>query len=298
MIVITTPTGQIGKQILTQILDSGKSIRVIVRDPSRLDPKILDRVEIVQGSHDDISIVTKAFEGADCVFWLVPPDLPVKDAKEYYLNFTRPACEAIKSQGVKRVVAVSSLGRKIAKPIGLVGAAYAMDELIESTSVNYRALQMPAFMDDILNFNIASILSQGAFFGSQSGDRKTPSCATRDIAAVATKLLLDDSWSGQDSVPVLGSEDLSFNDIAQILSEVLARPVHYQQISREDHKAALMQHGMGESYAQGVVDNQAQADQGIYSADPRTPQSSTPTSFRQWCEDTLKPAVLAMSRDS
>ena len=287
MIVITTSTGQIGKQILNQILDSGKSIRVVARDPSRLDPKIRDRVEVVQGSHDNINVVTRAFEDAECVFWLVPPNLPVKDAKEYYLDFTRPACEAIKTQGVKRVVGVSSLGRKVAKNIGLVGAAYAMDELIESTGVNYRALQMPAFMDDILTFNIGSILSQGAFFGSQSGDRKTPSCATRDIAAVAARLLLDDSWSGQGSVPVLGPEDISFNDIAQILSEVLDRPVRYQQISRADHKAALMQHGMGESYAQGIVDNQAQADQGIYNADPRTPQSNTPTSFRQWCEDTL-----------
>lgn len=251
----------------------------------------------MQGSHDDINVVTKAFAGAESVFWLVPPNLPVEDATQYYLDFTRPACEAIKSQGVKRVVGISSLGRKVAEHIGLVGAAYAMDELIESTGVSYRSLQMPAFMDDILNFNIGSILSQGAFFGSQSGDRKTPSCATRDIAAVATKLLLDDSWSGQSSVPVLGPEDISFNDIAQILSEVLDRPVRYQQISRADHKAALMQHGMGESYAQGVVDNQAQADRGIYNADPRTPQSNTPTSFRQWCEDTLKPAVLSMSKN-
>jgi uncharacterized protein YbjT (DUF2867 family) len=296
MIVITTPTGQIGHQIVNNILDSGKSIRVIARDPSRLDPKVRDRVEVVQGSHDDINVVTKAFEGAECVFWLVPPNLPVQDATQYYVDFTRPACEAIKRQGVKRVVGISSLGRKVAKHIGLVGAAYVMDEMIESTGVNYRALQMPAFMDDILNFNISSILSQGAFFGSQSGDRKTPSCATRDIAAVASKLLLDDSWSGQSSVPVLGPEDISFNDIAQMLSEVLDRPVQYQQISREAHKAALMQHGMGESYAQGVVDNQAQADEGIYNADPRTALTATPTSFRQWCEDTLKPAVLAMSQ--
>ncbi len=55
MIVITTPTGQIGRQILNNILDSGKSIRVIARDPSRLDPKVRDRVEVVQGSHDDIN---------------------------------------------------------------------------------------------------------------------------------------------------------------------------------------------------------------------------------------------------
>jgi uncharacterized protein YbjT (DUF2867 family) len=297
MIVITTPTGQIGHQILDQILDSGKPIRVIVRDPSRLDLKIRDRVEVVQGSHDNIDVVTKAFAGADCMFWVVPPNLRAEGTKGYYLDFTRPACEAIKLQGVKRVVGITSLGREVAKDVGLVAAAYAMDELIESTGVSYRALRMPAFMDDMLNFHLESIASQGMFFGSQSGDRKTPACATCDIASVASKLLLDDSWSGQGSVPVLGPEDLSFNDMAQIMSEVLERPIQYQQISGESHKAMLMQHGMGEAYAQGIVDNQAQADQGIYNADQRTPQSNTPTSFRQWCEATLKPAVLAMSRD-
>jgi hypothetical protein len=32
---------------------------------------------------------------------------------------------------------------------------------------------------------------------------------------------------------------------------------------------------------------------GLDNAEPRTPESTTPTSFRQWCEEVLKPAVLA-----
>jgi hypothetical protein len=32
---------------------------------------------------------------------------------------------------------------------------------------------------------------------------------------------------------------------------------------------------------------------GMDNAEPRTPLSTTPTSFRQWCEEVLKPAVLA-----
>jgi hypothetical protein len=32
---------------------------------------------------------------------------------------------------------------------------------------------------------------------------------------------------------------------------------------------------------------------GLDTYEPRTPESTTPTSFRQWCEDVLKPAVLA-----
>jgi uncharacterized protein YbjT (DUF2867 family) len=131
------------------------------------------------------------------------------------------------------------------------------------------------------------------FFLPVSGDRKLPTCATRDIAAAAARLLLDDSWSGQDSVPILGPEDLSYNDMAQIMSEVLDRPVRFQQVPGEAYKATLMHYGMTEVWAQGLVDMLALIDQGLYNAEPRTPESTTLTSFRQWCEEVLKPAVLA-----
>jgi uncharacterized protein YbjT (DUF2867 family) len=292
MIVITTPTGQIGHQVLDDVIDGGEPIRVIARDPSRLSPQARERVEVVQGSHDDIDVVTKAFAGADCVFWLVPPNPHAESVEGYLLDFTRPACEAIKSQGVKRVVGVSTLGHGVAKNAGQVSAALAMDELIESTGVSYRALRMPGFMENMLQ-QVEPIKTQGRFFLAISGDRKLPTCATRDIAAAAVKLLLDGSWSGQGSVPVLGPQDLSPNDMAQIMSEVLQRPIRFQQVPAEAYKATLMQHGMTEAWAQGLVDMVVQIDQGIYNGEPRTPESTTPTSFRQWCEEVLKPAVLA-----
>jgi uncharacterized protein YbjT (DUF2867 family) len=292
MIVITTPTGQIGRQILDNVLDSEEPIRVIARDPSRLPPRASGRVEVVQGSTDDINVVTEAFAGADCVFWLVPPNPHAESIQGHILDFVRPVCEAINGQGVKRVIGVSSLGRGVAKNAGQISAIFAMDDLIESTGVSYRSLCMPGFMDNVL-WQVEPIKSQGMFFAPTSGDRKFPTCATRDIAAAAAKLLLDDSWTGQESVPILGPEDLSHNDMAQIMSEVLQRPVRFQQVPGEAYKATQMQHGMSEAWAQGIIDMAAAVDQGIYNAEPRTPQSTTPTSFRQWCEEMLKPAILA-----
>jgi uncharacterized protein YbjT (DUF2867 family) len=292
MIVITTPTGQIGRQILENLLDSEERIRVIARDPSRLSPQSRGRVEIVPGSTDDIDVVNKALAGADRVFWLVPPNPHAESIQGHILDFVRPVCEAINNQGVKRVVGVSSLGRGIAKNAGQISAIFAMDDLIESTGVSYRSLCPPGFMENML-WQAAPIKSQGMFFSPISGDRKLPTCATRDIATVAAKLLLDDSWSGQDSVPILGPEDLSHNDMAQIMSEVLQRPVRFQQIPLEAYKANMVHGGTTEAWAQGLVDMAAAVDQGIYNAEPRTPQSTTPTSFRRWCEEVLKPAVLA-----
>lgn len=291
MIVITTPTGQIGKQILDQILDSSEPICVIARDPSALDPKIRDRVSVVQGSHDDIDVLTKAFAGADCVFWLVPPNPHTDSPKDHYINFTRPACEAIASQGVKRVVSVTSLGHGFRQNAGLLTAAFVMDDLIEGTGVSYRALRMPFFLENLLN-QVESIKGQGVFFMANESDRQLATVATTDIAETAAKLLLDDSWSGQDSVPVVGPDELSPNEMAQIVSEVLERPIHFQQVGGESYKATMMQHGMSEAWAQGIVDMVAAQNQGIYDADPRTLRPTTPTSFRQWCENVLKPAVL------
>jgi hypothetical protein len=50
---------------------------------------------------------------------------------------------------------------------------------------------------------------------------------------------------------------------------------------------------MSDAMAQAAVDMMVAKDQGLDNAEPRTPESSTPTSFRQWCEEVLKPAVLA-----
>jgi uncharacterized protein YbjT (DUF2867 family) len=294
MIVVTTPTGAIGHQVLENVLGSGEPIRVIVRDPSRLPAHVRERVAVVPGSHGDLEVVSQAFEGADAVFWLVPPDRQAESVEAAYVDFTRPACDAFKNQGVSRVVGVSALGRgtALAGSAGLVSGSLAMDDLIASTGVSYRALTLPSFMDNILG-QVEAIKSQGMFFSPVSGDRKIPTCATRDIAAAAARLLLDHSWSGSGSVPVLGPEDLSFDDMAQIMSEVLGKPVRFQQIPSEVLRARLIEHGTSEAMAQGMVDMMVAKNEGLDNAEPRTPQSTTPTSFRQWCEDVLKPAVQA-----
>ena len=220
MIIITTPTGSIGSKVLANVLDSGASIRVIARDPSKLPAETRERIEVVQGSQGDPEVVNRAFTGADAVFWIVPPDMQAKSVHAAYVDFSRPACEAFKHQGVKRIVGVSALGRGwpgSESKAGLVSASLAMDELIAGTGVSYRALTMPSFMDNLLR-QAGAIKNQGMFFSPISSDLTAPTCATRDIAAVAAKLLLDPTWSGQENVPVLGPEDLSNNDMAQIIS--------------------------------------------------------------------------------
>ncbi|MGV6876338.1 NAD(P)H-binding protein, partial [Pseudochelatococcus sp. B33] len=214
MIVVTAPTSRIGTHLVSDLLEAGTRVRLIARDRSRLAPDVRERAEIVEGSHGDPSIVEEAFRGAEALFWLVPADPKADSVMAVYVDFSRPAVEAMVSHGVRRVVSVSALGRAtpLADQAGYVTGSLAMDDLIADTGAAFRALVMPSFMDNIL-WQAASIRDQGLFFSPISGDLRLPSCATRDIAAVAARLLLDDTWSGQGETAVLGPEDLSFDDM-------------------------------------------------------------------------------------
>jgi uncharacterized protein YbjT (DUF2867 family) len=295
MIVITTPTGDIGSQLLGNLLgrDNGEDLRVIVRDPAKLSAAVRDRVDVVPGSHADADVVDRAFAGADAVFWLVPPDSQAPSLQVAYSGFTEAAAKAFIAHGVGHVVGVSALGRgtPVADRAGLVTASLEMDDLIASTGVAYRALANPSFMDNLLR-QVNSIRADGVFTGTEAADRKAPTAATRDIAAAATRLLLDRSWTGSGSVPVLGPADISPDDMAVIMTEVLGRPVRYQQQSLADLGATMASYGVGDAFVQGMVDMMRAKAEGLDDGVPRTPETASPTTFRQWCEDVLKPAVL------
>jgi uncharacterized protein YbjT (DUF2867 family) len=293
MIVITTPTGEIGRQVLDRILDSGEAVRVIARDPTRLPERACARAQVVQGSHSDAGVITKALAGADRMFWLVPPppfSYP-SSAEHYYGDFTRPACKAIRGLGVG-VVGVSTLGHGYQGKAGMLSAALAMDKLIESSGAAYRALALPFFMENLLR-QAQAIKEQGTFSMANTAGRPLPAVATRDVTAAAAALLLDTSWGGQASVPVAGPDNLTPAGMAEVISDTLGRTVRYRQVPAADRQAALLRRGASEAMAQDMADMTEAQNNGIYDAEPRDPDSATPTTFRQWCHDTLKPAVQA-----
>ncbi|MGW0686154.1 NAD(P)H-binding protein [Streptomyces sp. NPDC002754] len=299
MIVLTTPTGNIGSQVLDRLLDEaparGEGLRVIVRDPAKLPDRVRAGVDVVTGSHGDAGVVDRAFDGADAVFWVIPPSGSGATSLEaLYSGFTGAAAKAFAAHDVGHVVGVSALGRGtlVAGRAGHVTASLAMDDLIAGSGVAYRALANPSFMDNLLR-QVAPIRDTGVFTDIVDGDRPAPLAATRDIAAAGAALLLDRSWSGTGEVPVLGPEDLSPNDMARVMSDVLDRPVRYERQTLDDFRAARAGHGAAEGVVEGFVDMMSAKDDGLDTGVPRTARTASPTSFRTWCEEVLKPAVQA-----
>ncbi len=291
MIVITAPTSQIGSQLVADLLAADLPLRLIAREPRKLPENVRDRVELVAGSHGHPDIVDRAFAGANAVFWLAPPAWG-QTLKQAYLDFTRPAAAAIRRHRVARVVSITALGRgtRWQDHAGPVTVSLAMDDMLMASGAAFRGLAMPSFMENTAR-QIGVMKESGTFFGPIDPDKKLPFTATRDMATAAARLLGNDGWDGQNDLSVLGPEDLSFNDQAAIISEVTGRPVHYQQIGYDRFKQRFLDRGARESVAQGYVDMYRAKGEGIDNVAVRQPENSSKTTFRDFCEYAIGPAL-------
>jgi uncharacterized protein YbjT (DUF2867 family) len=286
MIVVTTPTGQIGSQLVSRLLADHLPVRVIARDAARLDAGVRQQVEVVEGSHDDPAVLDLALAGATGLFWLVPTNPRAPSAEAYYLRFARVASEAIRRRQVGHVVGVTSAGHGWPNPAGLLSAAFAMDAELEHSGAAYRALSMPFFMEN-LDRNLDAIRQGGTLALPYAPDRPLAMVATRDIAEVAAGLLSDLAWSGQENLPVFGPDRLTPEQMADVMADVFGRPITYRQTSRADTASRMAAAGASEQTIRDMTDMYDAQNDDIYDADwavaiPRR------TSFRTWFAESVR----------
>jgi uncharacterized protein YbjT (DUF2867 family) len=286
MILVTTPTGDIGRRVLSHLRAAHVAVRVIVRDASKLpqDPQL----DVVEGSMAEAATIQRAMRGVTRVFWLPPGDPKLPSAKAAYVDVSRAFCDALPGSDVTHVVGISALGRGWPKPSGHVTATLAVDDMIAANGVQYRALACASLMDNIAR-QIAPIRNLGRFFQPTPGDLKLPHVAKSDVARIAADLLTDQHWTGVEALPLLGPENLSFNEMAAILSDVLGRQIMASELPMEDFRQMMRGFGTSEGMAQAYVEMLTAKNEGMDHLLTPTSRQATPTTFRMWCEDELLP---------
>src|SRR5271168_1381716 len=74
MIAITGITGNIGSQLASDLLAAHQSVRAIIRDPRKGQTWADQGCEVAVADINDAVALATAFQGADAVFILVPPN--------------------------------------------------------------------------------------------------------------------------------------------------------------------------------------------------------------------------------
>ena len=275
MILITGASGNVGKEVLKQIVTTGAKVRAAFQTVTKA-AAAPSGVEIVTMDYTQPQTLQAALKEVDRVF-LVGPPTPNLPALE------RKAIDEIKQSGVRHVVKLSAMGGRDA----IFPRQHAdSEDYIKSSGVAYTFLRPNGFMQNFITYNGATIKTQNAFYGSQ-GDGKVSHIDLRDIAAVAVKTLTEGGHEDK-AYTLTGPEALSNARVAEILSEDTGREIRYVDLPAEQFKQALLGAGLQEWSANALVDLQQFYRRGSASAVTRDVEQllgRKPISFEQFSRD-------------
>lgn len=288
-IVINTPTGNIGSRVVEQLLAAGEKVTVLHRNPEKVRGLADRGVRVIEGSLDDAAALDQALEGAEALFWLTPPPFQ-PDFLTWAVDAARQAAAAAKSHGVQRVVVLSSTGAHNGPNPDPVGILLAVEDAFRSALANVTVLRPGYFMENLLHS--VDTLAQGALYHVFPRDTAYPLVATRDIGDKAAEALLDRTWTGHRLFGVHGPAHFSHDDMVSILAEELGHPVRYEQVTDEQLRQGMLDSGMPSFAADLLTELYRRGREGyLEAAEPRTSESTTPTTFREFIREVLRPAI-------
>jgi len=292
MYVVLGASGNTGHVVAKNLLARQQKVRVVGRNAAHLQPFATQGAEVFVGDITDASAVSKALQGADSAYVMIPPNPTSNDPQGYQERVSDNVAAALKSSGVKNVVALSSIGAD--KPNGtgpVVGLHNFERKLNQITSASILFLRPGYFMENTLP-QVGVIRMMGSVAGPLRPDLKVPMIATRDIGAAAADALLQLNFLGKQTRELLGQRDLNYTEVAAIIGKAIGKSdLKYVQPPNDQIRPALVQSGMSEKFADLILEMAGTLNSGYMQAlEPRTSHNTTPTSFETFVAETFVPA--------
>ena len=292
MYVVIGASGNTGHIVATNLLTRGQKVRVVGRNSAHLQPLTSKGAEPFIADVTDASALAKSFNGADAAYVMIPPNVTSKDPLGYSNRVGDAIATAVKTAGTRNVVALSSIGAELPSGTGpVVGLHNLEQKLNQISSANVLYLRAGYFMENTLP-QANAIRQMGSAAGPLRPDLKIPMIATRDIGTAAADALLHPTIRGKQARELLGQRDLSYNEVASVLSKAVGKPdLKYVQVPDDQFRGALMQIGMSEQVANLLLEMTHALNSGtMHALEPRTPQNTTPTSYETFSADVFVPA--------
>ena len=222
--VITGGAGHISKPLTEQLLKAGHQVTVIGRNAQNLKELTDTGAKAAIGSVEDVPFLIKAFAGADAVYTMVPPNFAAPDIKAYIAQVGKNYAEAIRGNGIKYVVNLSSVGAHLPEGVGPVSGLFRVEQALNALKdANILHLRPAYFFNNFLS-SIGMVKHMniiGGNFGSP--DAKLVLTNPADIAEVAGEELLSLKFKGH-TIRYIASDERTTGDVAKVLGNAIGKP--------------------------------------------------------------------------
>lgn len=110
-ILVTGATGYIGGRLVGSLLESNYAVRVMVRDPDRIQGRLwLNQVEVIQGDVFKPQSLIEAMQGITATYYLIHSMSSSEDFQQRDLVAANNFGNAAKECGVERIIYLGGLG--------------------------------------------------------------------------------------------------------------------------------------------------------------------------------------------
>jgi uncharacterized protein YbjT (DUF2867 family) len=193
-------------------------VRTGTRNPDRAKEQLGYESEFIEYGTLDFAnsdTLRPAFDGVDRLFLMRPPQVSNVDRD------ILPVLAAAEGAGVQQIVFLSLQGVED-NPIV---PHHSIEEALRDCPIPWTFLRAGFFMQNLDTTHRAEIKEHDTLM-IPAGESRTSFIDVRDIGAVAARTLIDDGHDNQ-AYTLTGSEALTYYQVAEILSDVLERPVTY-----------------------------------------------------------------------
>ncbi|WP_438289784.1 NmrA family NAD(P)-binding protein [Streptomyces sp. HUAS TT7] len=291
-IAVTTPTGNVGHHLVTALIRAGIRPRVLLRHPDRLAPEVRDPVDAVRADQYDAESVVAATDGIDALYWVNPTN-GSEDPLADCARATGSVVRAVTGNGIGRVVFQSSIGAEKRHGAGEIDGLAHTETALDALGIDVTHLRCGYFFTN-LEPQLAA-LRAGVVQVILPLDQPMAWVAPRDIAEVAAARLLSPAWSGRRVQAVHGPADLTWHQVAEILTAATGRKIGVEQITDDAMRTRLHRAGMSDATVEAMLGMSTGLRENFTPEQSRTIRTTTPTTLAAWAYDHLRPQLADAS---
>jgi uncharacterized protein YbjT (DUF2867 family) len=224
-VLVTGATGVTGNFAAKRLLELGVPVRAMVRHQDERSASLATMgAEVVTGDFldlDSLSAVMKGVSGAYFVYPVAPG----------LLEATALFAQVAKEEGVGLIVNVSQRTAVRNAPSHSAQAHWVAERLLDRSGVPVTHLQPTLFMDWLAYFG--QEIKENNRLISPYGDARYASINSEDIGRVGAAILAKPESHAGKIYPLYGPAELTQQEVAGILSNVLNRKITYVPIEPE-----------------------------------------------------------------
>ncbi|MCA6064636.1 SDR family oxidoreductase [Thalassolituus marinus] len=254
MIAITGATGQLGRLVIQQLLQTLPAEQLIaaVRSPERAADLQALGVQVREADYSNPQTLQTAFAGVNKLLLISSSEVGQRAAQ--HANVIAAARDA----GVALLVYTSILHAD-SSPLPLAEEHKATEQALAASGLPYTLLRNGWYTENYAA-SVPAALQFGVVLGA-AGEGRIASAARADYAAAAAQVMLSDNQAGK-VYELAGDDSYTLSEFAGAIAQISAKNVSYNDMSEADFTVALTQAGLPAPLATMFAESDTGASKG------------------------------------